>query len=252
VIREVSRKEYVEKKPLLAIAFTLVLCVTAAIPFVFTYSLKIAYAAAATQDTAQLILANFRSYAVFVETEWLARNLARILSLLALIAGAGAIAGEREARTLPLLYTSALPLRSIAAIKFCVIAAWLFLVTFASFGVLTAHSLVERLPLPIEVVAVASVVAFANAMAFLAVVFAASSLMNRTIFAAILALVLGFGAAGVLHLFGLNGTALATNIVAVDGSVIWRNAWLDVLVSFLIVLIGLLVTFIEVDRRRAA
>jgi hypothetical protein len=38
----------------------------------------------------------------------------------------------------------------------------------------------------------------------------------------------------------------------VDGSVIWQNAWLDVLVSFLIVLIGLLVTFIEVDRRRAA
>jgi hypothetical protein len=99
---------------------------------------------------------------------------------------------------------------------------------------------------------VASVVAFANAMAFLAVVFAASSLMNRTIFAAILALVLGFSAAGVLHLFGLNGTALATNIVAVDGSLIWQNAWLDILVSFLIVLIGLLVTFIEVDRRRAA
>jgi ABC-type transport system involved in multi-copper enzyme maturation permease subunit len=251
VIRELSRKEYVERKPLLAIAFVLVLMVTATIPFVFTYSLKHAMTAVGN-DTAALVLTNFRSYAVFVESQWLARNLARILCLLALIAGAGAIAGEREARTLPLLYTSSVSMLSVAAIKFCVIAAWLFLVTFASFGVLTAHSLVERLPLPIDDVAVASAVAWANAMAFLAVVFAASSLVNRTIFAAGLALVLGFSLAGVLHLFGLNGTALATNVIAVDGSLLWQNAWLDVLVSFLIVLAGMLVAFVEVDRRRAS
>jgi ABC-type transport system involved in multi-copper enzyme maturation permease subunit len=251
VIRELSRKEYVERKPLLAIAFVLVLAVTASIPFVFTYSLKHAFMHLGN-DTAQLVLVNFRSYAVFVESQWLARNLARILCLLALIAGAGAIAGEREARTLPLLYTSSLSMHSVAAVKFCVIAAWLFLVTFASFGVLTAHSLVERMPLPIDDVAVASAVAFANALAFLAVVFAASSIANRTVFAAGIALVLGFSMAYVLHFFGLNGTALATNVIAVDGSLLWQNAWLDVLVSFLIVLLGMLVTFVEVDRRRAA
>jgi ABC-type transport system involved in multi-copper enzyme maturation permease subunit len=250
VIRELSRKEYVERKPLLAIAFVLVLVVTASIPFVFAYSLKHAMAAIGN-DTAQLVLTNFRSYAVFVESQWLARNLARILCLLALIAGAGAIAGEREGRTLPLLYTSSVRMHSVVAIKFCVIAAWLFLVTFASFGVLTAHSLVERLPLPIDAIAVASAVAFANAMAFLAVVFAASAATNRTILAAVFALALGFGTAGVLHFFGLNGTALATNVIAVDGTVIAQNAWLDVLVSFLIVLLGMLATFIEVDRRRA-
>jgi ABC-type transport system involved in multi-copper enzyme maturation permease subunit len=250
VIRELSRKEYVERKPLLAIAFVLVLIVTASIPFVFTYSLKHAMAAVGN-DTAQIVLRNFRSYAEFVESTWLARNLARILCLLALIGGAGAIAGEREARTLPLLYTSAVSLRSVAVVKFCVIATWLFLVTFASFGVLTAHSLVERMPLPIGEVAIAAAVAWANAMAFLAVVFAASALVNRTIFAALLALVFGFAIAGVLSLFGLNGTALATNVIAVDGTTIWQNAWLDVLVSFLIVLSSMLVVFVEVDRRRA-
>ncbi len=250
MIRELSRKEYVERKPLLGIAFVLVLAVTASIPFVFAYSLKHAFANLGN-DTAQLVLVNFRSYAVFVESQWLARNLARILCLLALIAGAGAIAGEREARTLPLLYTSSLSMHSVAAVKFCVIAAWLFLVTFASLGVLTAHSLVERLPLPIDDVVVASVVALANALAFLAVVFAASAIANRTVYAAGIALVLGFSMAYVLHFFGLNGTALATNVIAVDGSLIWRNAWLDVLVSFLIVLLFMLVTIVEVDRRRA-
>jgi ABC-type transport system involved in multi-copper enzyme maturation permease subunit len=250
VIRELSRKEYVERKPLLAIALVLVLLVTASIPFVFVYSLKHAMLAAGN-ETAQIVLTNFRSYAYFVESQWLARNLARVLCLLALIAGAGAIAGEREARTLPLLYTSSISMHGVAAIKFCVIAAWLFLVTFASFGVLTAHSLVERMPLPIEAVAVASAVAYANALAFLAVVFAASSLVNRTIFAAGLALVLGFGMAALLHPFGLNGTALATNTIAVDGSLLWQNAWLDVLISFLIVLVGMLVAFVEVERRRA-
>jgi len=148
VIRELSRKEYVEHKPLLAIAFTLVLAVTAAIPFVFPYLLQHAVRAV-DKETAQLVLTNFRSYAVFVESEWLARNLARILCLLALLAGAGAIAGEREARTLPLLYVSSVPLRSVVVVKFCVIAAWLLLVTFASAGVLSAHSLVEKLPLMI-------------------------------------------------------------------------------------------------------
>jgi hypothetical protein len=82
-------------------------------------------------------------------------------------------------------------------------------------------------------------------------VFAASSIANRTVFAAGIALVLGFSMAYVLHFFGLNGTALATNVIAVDGSLLWQNAWLDVLVSFLIVLLGMLVTFVEVDRRRA-
>jgi ABC-type transport system involved in multi-copper enzyme maturation permease subunit len=250
VIRELTRKEYVERKPLLAIAFVLVLAVTASIPFVFTYSLKHAFVNLGN-DTAQLVLINFRSYAVFVESQWLARNLARILCLLALIAGAGAIAGEREARTLPLLYTSSLSMHRVAAVKFCVIAAWLFLVTFASLGVLTAHSLIERMPLPIGDVVVASVIALANALAFLAVVFAASAMASRTAFAAGIALVLGFTMAYVLHFFGLNGTALATNVIAVDGSLIWRNAWLDILVSLLIVLLGMLVTIVEVDRRRA-
>ncbi len=250
MIRELSRKEYVQRRPLLAIAWTLVVLFTAIIPWVFAYSLQHALRAA-TSETAQLVLTNFRSYAVFIESTWLARNLARILCLLALIAGAGAIAGEREERTFPLLYTSSVSLHSIVVVKFLVIAVWLLLVTFSSAGVLAAHSLIERLPLPITALLVASCVAWANAMAFLGVVFAASALASRTYLAALIALGLGVGTAGLLAPLGLNGTALATNIFATDGSVLWRHAWLDILVSLLIVCAGMLVTFVEVDRRRA-
>jgi ABC-type transport system involved in multi-copper enzyme maturation permease subunit len=250
MIRELSRKEYVQRKPLLAIAFTLVLIFSAAIPWVYVYSLQHAFNAA-SNETAQIVLTNFRSYSVFIESTWLARNLARILCLLALIAGAGAIAGERESRTLPLLYTSSVSLQSVVTVKFCVIATWLFLVTFASAGVLAAHSLIERLPLSFESLLVASSVAWANAMAFLGVVFAASAIAKRTYIAALIALAFGFGVAGLLAPLGLNGTALATNVFAVDGSVLWRHAWLDILVSLLIISASLLATFVEVDRRRA-
>lgn len=250
MIREISRKEFVQRKPLLWIALALVVAFTAAIPYVFTYSLERALRSA-SNDTALIVLTNFRSYAVFIESTWLARNLARILCLLALIAGAGAIAGERESRTLPLLYTSSISLHSFVSIKFCVIAVWLLLVTFASAGVLAAHTLIERLPLSMLDLLVASSVAWANAMAFLGVVFAASSIAKKTWVAALLALGFGFAVAALLVPLGLNGTALATNVFAVDGSVLWRYAWLDVLVSFLILSGGMLATFIEVDRRRA-
>ncbi len=250
MIRELSRKEYLQRKPLLAIALTLVVLFTAAIPWVFAYSLQHALRAA-TNETAQIVLTNFRSYAVFIESTWLARNLARILCLLALIAGAGAIAGEREERTLPLLYTSSVSLRGIVTVKFCVIAVWLLLVTFSSAGVLAAHTLIERLPLSMLALLVASCVAWANAMAFLGVVFAASAIAKRTYVAVLIALAFGFGIAGLLAPLGLNGTALATNVFAVDGSVLWREAWLDILVSLLIVSAGMLATYVEVDRRRA-
>jgi ABC-type transport system involved in multi-copper enzyme maturation permease subunit len=250
VIRELSRKEYVQRRPLLAIAFLLVLLVTALMPIAFTFSLQHAIRSFGN-DTAQLILVNFRSYQLFLESEWLARNLARILCLLALIAGAGAIAGEREARTLPLLYTSSVRLHEVVIVKFCVIAVWLLLVTFASTAVLAANSTIQKLPFPVLDVTVASFVAWGNAMAFLGVVFAASAIAKRTIVAAVLALVFGFGMAGALVPLGLNGTALATNVFAVDGSIYWKLAWLDVLVSLGIACIGLLVTFAEVDRRRA-
>jgi ABC-type transport system involved in multi-copper enzyme maturation permease subunit len=250
VIRELSRKEYVQRKPLLAIAFALVLFVTALMPFAFVFSLQHAIRSVGN-ETAQLVLLNFRSYQVFLESQWLARNLARILCLLALIAGASAIAGEREARTLPLLYTSSVRLHDVVIVKFCVIAVWLLLVTFASTAVLAANSTVEKLPFPVLDITVASVVAWANAMAFLGVVFAASAIATRTVVAAALALVFGFGMAGALVPLGLNGTALATNIFAVDGSIFWKPAWLDILVSFGIACLGMLVTFSEVDRRRA-
>lgn len=250
MIREVTRKEYVERKPLLAIAFTLVLVLTAAIPSVFSYSLAHAMRAIGN-DTAEVVLRNFRSYQVFVESDWLARNLSRILCLLALLAASSAIAGERERRTLPLLYTSSVAVRNIVLVKFGFLAAWLALVTFASFAVLTAHSLVERFPLGVAQVGLASFVAWANALAFLGVVFAASAFSRRTVVAGACGLALGFATAGALSLLGLNGTALATNIFAVDGSVVWANAALDVCVAFVIAVAGLAAALFEVERRRA-
>jgi len=244
MIRALSRKEVVERKALLAIAFALVVAVAASMPFVFSYSLQRALAHY-TNESAIEVLRNFRSYALFIESQWLARNLSRVLCLLGLIAGAGAIAGERENKTLPLLYTSSVSLRSV------VIATWLFLVTFASLGILSALSLVRGESLPATGMIVASAVAWANAMAFLGVVFAASAFSRRTVVAAPCALVAGVLIAVALAPLGLNGTAFATNVFAVDGSVIWTNAWLDVLVSFTIACAGLLATFVEADRRRA-
>jgi ABC-type transport system involved in multi-copper enzyme maturation permease subunit len=223
--------------------------VTAAIPFVFPY-VRQHGAVAVDKETAELVLRNFRSYPDFVRSDWIARNLARILCLLALLAGSGAIAGEREARTLPLLYTSGV-LRSVVVVKFCVIGAWLFLVTFASAAVLTAHSLVEKMPLPVLDLAVTSLVAWANAMAFLGVVFAASAVSKRTIVAALIALVAGFAIAALLRPLGLNGTAFALNIFGPDGRVVWPNAWVDLLAALTVTCAGLLATFVEVDRRRA-
>ncbi len=249
MIRAVSQKEYVQRKPLLAIALVVVLIVTAAMPSLFAFSLKHALAAG-TAETAQ-ILSNFRSYQVFIESNWCSRNLSRLLCLLAVLAGAGAIAGEREARTLPLLYTSSAPLRVVTLVKFGVIATWLLLVTFASAGVLAAHSLVERLPFPTENVLIASLVAWSNAVAFLAVVFAASAIAPRAIFAAAGAVVAGFAIAALVAPLGLNGTALATNLFATDGSIYWRLAGVDLLFALAIVCLGLLVTVSEVDRRRA-
>lgn len=250
MIREISRKEYVERKPLLGIAFAMVLALTAALPNIFSYSLAHAMRAIGN-DTAESVLLNFRSYQVFVESDWLARNLSRILCLLALLSASGAIAGEREARTLPLLYTSSVRLRSVVFVKFGFFAAWLFLVTFASFAVLTALSLVEKYSLGVAEVGLASFVAWTNALAFLGVVFAASAFSRRTVVAGGAALVCGFAIAGALAAFGLNGTALATNLFAADGGVLWSNAVVDVLAAAAVATLGLVAALFEVDRRRA-
>ena len=66
---------------------------TAILPFFFVFSLQHSFLQRAN-DTAAIILLNFRSYAVFVEAQWCARGLPRLLCLLALIAGAGAIASH--------------------------------------------------------------------------------------------------------------------------------------------------------------
>ncbi len=242
MIRIVGRKEIGQRRLLLGIAFGLVLLLSATMPFLYAYSLRHASLAGAN-ETAQLVLQNFRSYAVFVESNWLSRSLARVLMLLALLAGAGAIAGEREARTFPLLVASSVPVRVIVLLKYLVVVSWLLLIVLASTAVLAAHSLVEAQPLPIGGAVVASLVSFANAAAFLAVVFAASSVTTRTIYAGALALVVGFSTAFLLRAAGLDGTALGTNLFGSDGGILWNRAVADVAVSAGLVVAGLAVAF---------
>jgi ABC-type transport system involved in multi-copper enzyme maturation permease subunit len=250
MIREITRKELLTQRALFGIGLALVLLVTAAIPPFFDLSLKRAIVSVGNETTAA-VLRNFRSYPVYIESQWLARNFARILCLLAVIAGAGAIAGERENRTLPLLYRSSVPLASIVLVKFVFIAAWLALVAAASSGVLAALSLLETHPLSVVDIAIASFVAWANALAFLGVVFAASAFTNRTAIAAPLAVAAGFLISFALAPLGLNGTALALNIFDVDGSIAWPLAGVDILVALAICGLGMLATLVEVDRRRA-
>jgi ABC-type transport system involved in multi-copper enzyme maturation permease subunit len=250
MIREVARKEAVSQRALFAITLVLMLLLTAIIPFFFDISLKRAVLNASS-DTAQAVLQNFRSYPVYIESQWLARNFSRLLCLLAVLAGAGAIAGEREDRTLALLSRSSVPLSTIALIKFVFIAVWLGIVAASSTGVLAALSLGETHPYSVTAIAVASVVAWTNAMAFLGVVFAASAVVDRTAIAGALAVATGFLIALGLRPLGLNGTALASNIFGVDGSIVWRNAGIDVLVAAAICGAGLLVAVIEIERRKA-
>jgi ABC-type transport system involved in multi-copper enzyme maturation permease subunit len=251
VIREVSRKEYVERKLLMSIAFTLILIVTAILPFFFVFSLQHSFLQRAN-DTAAIILLNFRSYAVFVEAQWCARGLPRLLCLLALIAGAGAIAGEREAHTWPLVYRSAVPLRTIVFVKYGVLALWLAIVAAASVVVLGLHSLIAKLPFPTLDVAVTTFVAYATSLAFLALVFAASAFVSRTIFAAGIALAAGFAVAGILTLIGFNGTALGANLFGTDGAILGANLAKSLGACAVIAVAGLGLTVFEVDRRRAS
>jgi ABC-type transport system involved in multi-copper enzyme maturation permease subunit len=217
VIRELARKEYVQRKALFAIAYTLVLLLTAVLPFFFAYSLQHAMTQRAN-DTAELILRNFRSYANFVEAQWCARSLPRILSLLALIGGAGALAGERENHTWRLLSRSSASAGTIVGVKYGVLAVWLLAVVVASTIVLAVHGAIAHQPFPLIAISVTSLLAFATSLAFLGVVFAASAFVSRAAVAAALALVAGFALAGVLLPFGFNATAFAADLIASDGS----------------------------------
>lgn len=248
MIRELARKEYVERKALLAIAYTLVLIVTAILPFFFGFSLHRALTQGAN-ETATLVLRNFRSYPAFVETQWCARSLPRLLCLLALVGGAGALAGEREGHTWPLLYRSSAPLRAVVGVKYGVLALWLFTVTLASSIVLAVHGAIAHQPFPLVPIAVTSTLAFATSLAFLSVVFAAGAFVSRAAVAALLALVAGFALAAALVPFGLNATALGADLFATDGSIDWTRAGVELGVALAIAAAGYALALWQTVRR---
>ncbi len=249
MIRELARKEYVERKILMSIGFTLVLIVTAILPFFFGYSLKHAVLQG-SNETASLVLLNFRSYAAFVETQWCARSLPRVLCLLALVGGAGILAGEREARTWPLLYRSSAPLGAIVGVKYGVLAVWLLIVTLASTLVLAIHGAIAGEPFPLVAVGITSTIAFLTALAFLSVVFLAGACVSRAIFAAAIGLAGGFAFAGVLLLLGFNVTALSADLFASDGRIDWPRAGIEVLLCVAIAVAGFSLALWQTVRRR--
>jgi ABC-type transport system involved in multi-copper enzyme maturation permease subunit len=198
------------------------------------------------------VLRNFRSYALFIEQQWCARGLPRLLCLLALLGGAGAIAGEREAHTWPLVYRSGVPLRSVVLVKYLVLATWLKIVCVGSIVVLALHTLIARLPFPLVPVLVTVLIAYLTSLAFLAVVFAAGAFVGRTVAAGGIALVAGFAVAGLLTLAGFNGTALGADVFASDGSLLAGRVVSVLLVCLALTVVALGLALFEVDRRRAA
>ncbi len=249
MIRELARKEYVERKILMSIGFTLVLIVTAILPFFFGYSLEHA-ARQGSNETAGIVLRNFRSYAAFIENQWCARSLPRVLCLLALVGGAGMLAGEREARTWPLLYRSSAPLGAIVGVKYGVLALWLLIVTSTSTLVLAIHGAIAHEPFPVAAVAITSTIAFCTSLAFLSVVFLAGAFVSRAAFAAALGLVAAFAVAGALLPLGFNVTALSADLFANDGSIDWPRAFLETALCAALAAAGLGAAVWQTVRRR--
>jgi hypothetical protein len=142
-------------------------------------------------------------------------------------------------------------LRRVVLVKFGLIAAWLWLVTFSSGLVLAIHSFFGHLPFPLLAVTLASLVAWINALAFLGIVFSTSALAPRTAYAGIAASGMGLALFGALALLKINVSELAANLFAVDGAIMRRNALSDLCVGSVIACCALFFTLREVDRRRA-
>jgi len=226
MIRVISRKEISQYWLTITILCTVVSIAAATMPFWYTFVLSSA-AHARGNDVTLAALRNLRSYPIFIEDQWCGQGLASLLFILALIGGAPALAGERESKTLPLLLSSGASIRFLALVKFAVVASWLILVALVSSGVIAAHSLVKNLSFPPGDVVVASFVSLANGIAFLAIVFLASAYARKTWQAVIIAIVVGLVMAVALIPLGIDGSAMANNLFAVDGTIVAGKLVLD-------------------------
>jgi ABC-type transport system involved in multi-copper enzyme maturation permease subunit len=251
VIRVISRKEIAQYWLTITILCTVVSIAAATMPFWYTFVLSSA-SHARGNDVTLAALRNLRSYPIFIEDQWCGQGLASLLFILALIGGAPAIAGERESKTLPLLLSSGASMRFLALVKFGVVASWLVLVALVSSGVITAHSLVKNLSFPPGDVVVASFVSLANGIAFLAIVFFATAYAKKTWQAVIISIVAGLVMAAALIPLGIDGSAMANNLFAVDGTLVVHKLLLDLAACLGIIVVALGAMLAILPRRPIA
>jgi len=245
----IVRREIVARRAPLAIGLVLVLAASIALPNVYAYTVGRA-AAFARVASAQELLRSFGSYEFFLVNDWVARDFARVLCLLALVVGPGTLAGERELGTYALLFNSPAALRRIVLAKYATLVTWLALVAAGSTCFAGAASALVGRSFSPGALAVATVVAWAQAAAFLALVMAASAVARRVPIAAALGFAAALAAAGVLRLLGIDGGAVGFSAFDRAGAIAGGRVVADLVAMAALVAIGLAAALVIVTRRR--
>ena len=216
--RALLGKEFFERRIYFTVGFLLVCAIAALMPRFFAFSYALATTnSKAPADIVADILHNVRSYSSFIETQWCGRGLARALIILALIAGIGTVATERESRTLGLLTQSSLSRSTIVVVKFAVIGMWLSLIALCSVAIVAAASLVDHRIIGLAGLAQPSFVALVCAWAVLALAMLASVLFPTSLKATVFAVGLVIFVAAAGQPFGYNLITLPENIFTADG-----------------------------------
>jgi ABC-type transport system involved in multi-copper enzyme maturation permease subunit len=251
MIVALSSREFAKRRIYIAVGVFIVCVVTAIMPFFYLLSLNGAEHARNVNDVVLNVKHDFGTYRTFIDKTWLGTAFVELLFALALVGGAPAIAGERDARTWPLLYLTGADRGMIVAIKFLFVAGGLALATIASAGVISAVSAVRNLQFTPDHVAIALAVSWCNAMAFLALCFATSAWSKRPIVAGATAVGIGFAFVGIFFIAKFNAMALASSIFAANGAILWGQVTFAVAFSVIFTTAGLAVTYAGLESRRA-
>jgi ABC-type transport system involved in multi-copper enzyme maturation permease subunit len=243
-------KEIAQRRAFIWIAIAIVCIVAGAMPQWFSYSLQRA-AQNPSNEMTFAVLYNFRSYGRFAEVQWAARSLPQLIVVLALLMGAGALAGEREDCTLPVTGRLGVRLRTLVLVKFGSLSAVLALAAACSTVVIVVHSRLAQLPLDVEALVFATAIGLLNALAFLAVVMLGSALASRSVFGGIYGLLIGVALVVLFWPLGVNAMELATNLFAADGRLLAANAARDVTLGMAI-LVVCLIGAVGFSERRGA
>jgi ABC-type transport system involved in multi-copper enzyme maturation permease subunit len=251
MIVALSSNEFARRRMFLGIGLFVVCAVTGIMPFFYLLSLNGAEHAKNVNDVVLNVKHDFGTYRTFIDRTWLGTAFVELLFALGLVAGAPAIAGERDGRTWPLLYASGVDRGIVVAIKFGLVAFGMLLATIASAGVISAVSAARGLVFSADHVAIALGVSWCNAIAFLALVFATSAWSKRPIVAGACAVAIGFAFVGIFWPAHFNAMALASSIFAPNDAIVWGQVVFSVGFSAMFTAAGLAATYAGLDVRRA-